>query len=170
MMHKAWSKMEEVPCCFLISYIKLQGHTAKKNVDFNSNSAFLYCDSSLNSPMATKWCTKRRPIGFQGHTSNCKFTRLKASSNLTQIGRFRTVTPVLIHWWIWNDTQSLIRCSIEDMPYYFSGSSIKFQGHTGKKTAISIQFEFTRPVTASKSLRFALYLFLFFYPTLKRFK
>ena len=43
-----------------------------------------------------------------GHTSNCKVTRLKKSSILTQIGRFRTVTPVWIHWWIWNDTQSLM--------------------------------------------------------------
>ena len=25
-----------------------------------------------------------------------------------QIGRFRTVTPVWIHWWIWNDTQRLM--------------------------------------------------------------
>ena len=29
------------------------------------------------------------------------------SSNLTQIGRFRTVTPVWIHQWLRNDTQSL---------------------------------------------------------------
>ena len=26
---------------------------------------------------------------------------------LTKIGRFRTVTPVWIHWWLWNDAQSL---------------------------------------------------------------
>ena len=40
------------------------------------------CNSSLNSPMATKWCTKlevalkRCPIVFQGHPSNFKITRL----------------------------------------------------------------------------------------------
>ena len=51
---------------------------------------------------------KEVPYFFQGHTSNCKVTRLKISSNFTQIGRFRTVTPVWIHWWIWNDTQSLM--------------------------------------------------------------
>ena len=55
MMHKAWSSIEEVPYCFSRSYVKLQGHTAKK------------------------------------------------SSILTQIGRFRTVTPVWIHWWLRND-------------------------------------------------------------------
>ena len=26
---------------------------------------------------------------------------------MTRIGRFRTVTPVWIHWWLWNDAQSL---------------------------------------------------------------
>ena len=60
MMQIAWSSIIEVPYCFSRSFIKLQGHTAKK------------------------------------------------SSNLTQIERFRTVTPVWIHWWIWNDTQSLM--------------------------------------------------------------
>ena len=105
----------------------------------------------------------------------------KKTSILTQIGRFRTVTPVRIHWWLWNDVQSvkqhrrgalsffkvirqisrshgtknrhfwpelnvsglLLRCefttgfeawcNIEQVPYYFSRSSIKFQSHTGWK-------------------------------------
>ena len=44
--------------------------------------AFPDCNSSLNSPMATKWCTKlevaykRCPIGFQAHLSNFKVTGL----------------------------------------------------------------------------------------------
>ena len=33
-MHKAWSSIEEVPDCFSRSYVKLQGHTAKKNRRF----------------------------------------------------------------------------------------------------------------------------------------
>ena len=33
--------------------------------------------------------------------------RVKKSSILTQIGRFQTVTPVWIHWLLWNDAQSL---------------------------------------------------------------
>ena len=114
MMHKAWSRIEEVPYCFSRSYVKLQVNTALKIVDFDPNWVFSDCISSLKSPMATKWCTKlevawkRCPIDFQGHTSNCKVTQLKKTSNLTQIGPFRTVTPVWIHWWIWNDTQSLM--------------------------------------------------------------
>ena len=71
------------------------------------------CNSSLNSPMATKCCTKlevamkRCSIVFQGHPSNYNVARLLKSSNLTQIGRFRTVTPIWIHQWVRNDSQSL---------------------------------------------------------------
>ena len=56
--HKAWSNIEEVPYCFSRSYMELQGHTAKKIVDFHPNWAFPDCNCSSNSLMATKWCTK----------------------------------------------------------------------------------------------------------------
>ena len=97
MMHRAWSSIVEVPYCFSRSYIKLQGHTALKIVEFDPNWAFPDCNSSLNSPMAMKCCTKletakeRCPIVFQGHSSNFKVTRYKTSPILTQIGRFRTI-------------------------------------------------------------------------------
>ena len=112
MMHKAWSSIGEVPYCFSRSPIKYQDH-GSKNINFDPNWAFPDYNSSLNSPMATKWCTKLEaaqemcPIVFQGHSSNFKVTRLKKSLILTQIGRFQTVTPVSIHRWIWNDAQSL---------------------------------------------------------------
>ena len=97
MMHKAWSRIEEVPYCFSRSYVKFQGHTALKIIKFDPNWAFPDCNSSLNSPMAMKCCTKletakeRCPIVFQGHLSNFKVTRYKTSPILTQIGHFRTV-------------------------------------------------------------------------------
>ena len=68
------------PFCFSRSSIKFQGHTDKKNVDFDPNWAFPDCNSSLKSPMATKWCTKLEvaqkwwPIVFQNHPSNFKVT------------------------------------------------------------------------------------------------
>ena len=102
-----------MPYRFARSYVKLQGHTALKIVDFDPNWAFPDWISSLESLMATKWCTKlevaleRCPIVFQGHPSNFKVTRLWKSLNLTQIGRFRTVTPVWNHRWLRNDAQSL---------------------------------------------------------------
>ena len=108
MLHKAWSSIEEVPYRFSRSCVKFEGHTALKIIAFAPNWGFPDCNSSLKSPMATKWCTKlevawkRCSIVFQGHTSNYKVTWLKKSSNLTQIGRFRTATPVWIHWWLWN--------------------------------------------------------------------
>ena len=97
MMHKAWSSIEEVPYCFSRSTIKFQGHIALQIVEFDSNWAFPDCNSSLNSTMAMKCCTKletakkRCPIVFQGHPSNFKVTRDKTSPILTQIGRFRTI-------------------------------------------------------------------------------
>ena len=111
-------------CIFLNENVKIsilfslkfvpKGPVDNKSALVQANWAFPDCISSLKSPMAKKRCTKlevalkRCPIVFQGHTSNFKVTRLKKASNLTQIGRFQTVTPVWIHWWIWNDTQSLM--------------------------------------------------------------
>ena len=97
MMHRAWSSIEEVPYCFWRSCVKLQGHTALKIIDFDPNWAFPDCNSSLESPMATKWDTKlevalkRCPIVFHGHPSNFKVTWDKTSPIFTQIGRFRTI-------------------------------------------------------------------------------
>ena len=74
------SNPSDLPCSR--SYVKLQGHTALKIVEFDPNWAFPDCNSSLKSPMAMKWCTKlevakkRCPIVFQGHPSNFKVTQL----------------------------------------------------------------------------------------------
>ena len=124
MMHRAWSSIVEVPYCFSRSYIKLQGHTALKIVEFDPNWAFPDCNSSLNSPMAMKCCTKletakeRCPIVFQGHSSNFKVTRYKTSPILTQIGRFRTIGRSQLS-------------NPSDLPC--SRSSVKFQGHAALK-------------------------------------
>ena len=97
MMHRARSSIVEVPYCFSRSSVKFQGHTALKIVEFDPKWPFPDCNSSLNSPMAMKCCTKletakeRCPIVFQGHPSNFKVTRYKTSLILTQIGRFRTI-------------------------------------------------------------------------------
>ena len=58
MMHKAWSSIEEVPYSFSRSSVKFQGHKAKKIVDFDPSWAFSACNSSLNSLIDLKWCTK----------------------------------------------------------------------------------------------------------------
>ena len=113
MMHKAWSSIREVPYCFSMSSVKIQGHTGQKIVDFDPNWAFPDCYSGLTLPMAMKWGTKlealyeRCSIVFQGHPSGFKVTRDKKSPTLTRIERLRTVTPAWIHQWLWNDVNSL---------------------------------------------------------------
>ena len=123
-MHKAWSSIVEMPYRFSRSYVKFQGHTALKIVAFDPNWAFPDCNSSLNSPMAMKCCTKletakeRCPIVFQGHPSNFKVTRYKTSPIFTQIGRFQTIGRSQLS-------------NPSDLPC--SRSYIKFQGHTDWK-------------------------------------
>ena len=97
MMHRPWSSIVEVPYCFSRSNVKFQGHTALKIIKFYRNWAFLDSNSSLNSLMVMKCCTKletakeRCPVVFQSHPSNFKVTRDKTSPLLTRIGRFRTI-------------------------------------------------------------------------------
>ena len=50
------SNPSDLPCSR--SFVKFQGHMALKSVEFDPNWAFPDCNSSLNSPMATKWYTK----------------------------------------------------------------------------------------------------------------
>ena len=138
MMHIASCCLEEVPYCFSRSYVKFQGHTALRIVKFDPSWAFLDCNSSFNSPMAMKCCTKletakeRCPIVLQGHPSNFKVTRYKTSPILTQIGRFRT-----------KGRSQLSNPS--DLPC--SRSSIKFQGRTAKKSLILTQIDRFQTVT-----------------------
>ena len=50
---------------------------------------------------------------------------------LTQIERFRTVTPIWIHQWY--EMMHKAWSSIEEVPYCFARSSVKFQGRTALK-------------------------------------
>ena len=92
-------------------------------------------------------------------------SKVKVAEVNTRLNRFRTVTPVWIHIWWWNDAYSLMMLrrgalffskviqfeftngyemmhkawsSTEEVPYCFWRSSIKFQGHTALK---SIKFD-----------------------------
>ena len=47
------------------------------------------------------------PYCFSRSSVKFEVTRDKKIINFDPIGRFRTVTPVWIHWWLWNDAQSL---------------------------------------------------------------
>ena len=136
-MHRAWCCLGEVPYCFSRSSIKFQGHTGQKNGDFDQNWAFLECNSSLNSPMALKWCTKldvvlkRCPIVFRGHPSNFKVTRDKNHW-------FWPELSISGQWLRFEFTEGFEKmhkawCNVEEVRYNFSRSSIKFQGRMGWK-------------------------------------
>ena len=96
-MHRAWRSIVEVPYCFSRSYVKFQGHTALKIVEFYQIGRIRTITPVWMKPMAMKCCTKletakeRCPIVFQGHPSNFKVIRYKTSPILTQIGRFQTI-------------------------------------------------------------------------------
>ena len=64
---------------------------------------------------------------YQDQRSKVKVTEIK-----TQFSCFRIITPVWIYIWWWNDAH---RCCLEEVPYCFSRSSIKFQGRTRQKIA-----------------------------------
>ena len=58
-------------------------------------------------------------------------SKVKVTEVTTQLNRFRTVTPVWIHIWWWDDAYSLIM--LRRGALYFSRSSFKFLGHTALK-------------------------------------
>ena len=57
-IHIWWCCLGEVPYCLSRSSVKFQVHTALITVECDPDWAFPDCNSSLNSPMRTKWCTK----------------------------------------------------------------------------------------------------------------
>ena len=58
MMHKVWNNIEDVPYNFSRSSDKFQGHKGQQITDFDPTWVCPDCNSSLNLPMAMKWCTK----------------------------------------------------------------------------------------------------------------
>ena len=154
MMHKAWSSIEEAPYCFSRSSVKFQGHTALKIVEFDPNWAFPDCNSSLKSPMATKWCTKlevawkRCPIVFSCDQaalqmvfsvclSVCPSVRLSVC-----LSHLFDYVPIIVSSWNFQELLPITNgyeimhkawSSLEEVPYCFSRSSVKFQGHTALK-------------------------------------
>ena len=131
-----------MPCCFWGSSIKFLGHTAKKIVNFDPNWAFPDCNSSLNSPMGTKWCTKLEVIAevpYCVSTSSVKFQ----SHTVQKIVEFDPD-------WAFPDCNSSLnspmatKCctklevALKQVPYCFARSSVKFQGRTALKI---VEFE-----------------------------
>ena len=58
MMHKTSRGIEEVPYCFSRSSIPFECRTGQEVAKLTQSAAFPDDNSSLNSKMAMKWCTK----------------------------------------------------------------------------------------------------------------
>ena len=54
----SWKQHRRGALLFSRSSVKFQGHTTLKIVEFDPDWAFPACNSSLNTQMTTKWCTK----------------------------------------------------------------------------------------------------------------
>ena len=113
--------------------------------------------------MHKSWCYlgkvpyyfSRSSIKFQGHTGQ------KKSPVLSQIKRFRTVTPVWIHQWIWNDAQSLRYYRRGALLFYEVIHQISRPRRLKNRRLESNLSRITRPVAAIKSLRFAMFFHYF---------
>ena len=135
----------------------------KLDANFDPNWGFPDCNFSLNMPMALKCCTKlnavlkRCTIIFQGHPSNFKFMRDKKSQIFTRIEHFRTVTPVWIHQWIWNDAQSLMWYRRGALSFFEVIHQIWRSHSLINRWFWSNLSKIIWPVAAIKSLRFSLW-------------
>ena len=82
--------------------------------------------------MALKWCTKldvvwkRCPIDFEGHSLNFWVTQDKNR-------QFWPELKILFEFTDGYEMMHKARCCIEEVPYCFSRSPIKFQRHIGRK-------------------------------------
>ena len=91
------SNPSDLPC--LRSSVKFQGHTGRKINNFDSNWAFLDCNSDLNSRMAMKWHKAYRSMKFMPY---CFWLRplisVRPSSHL-----FDNITVIVsyYHWQMW---------------------------------------------------------------------
>ena len=92
---------------------------------------FTYDDKMMHKAWSSieevPYCFSRLSIKFQGNMGQKR-------SILTQIGRFRTVTPVRIHWWLWNHAQSL-KQDRRGCPIVFQGPKSNFKVTRDKKIA-----------------------------------
>ena len=110
-----------------------------------------------------KWCPilgvawKRCPIVFQGYPSNFKVTRDKYHWFWAEL----SVSGLSLQFELTDGFKMVYKAwsGIEEVPYCFSRSSIKFQGHMDRiiDDLNPILSKITRLVAAIKSLRFALF-------------
>ena len=106
---QSWKEHRRGALWFWRSSAKFQGHMGQKIADFDPNWAFPDSNSSLNSPMGLKWCTKLNVVLFIDVIHQIwRLRGTKKSQILTRIERLWTVTQVWLNRLIWNDARSLM--------------------------------------------------------------
>ena len=104
---------------------------------------FTYDDKMMHKTWSSieevPYCFSRLSIKFQGNMGQKK-------STLTQIGRFRTVTLVRIHWWLWNHAQSL-KQHRRGCPIVFQCPTSNFKVTRDNKSPILTRIERFRTAT-----------------------
>ena len=108
----SWNFQGSLPLTKMMSMQKLKVRGQRSR---SQRSKYMYpfpdCNSSVNPPRATKWCTKleaswkRCPIVFQGHPSNFKVTG-KNIADFDPNWALPDCNSSLN--WLWNDAQSLM--------------------------------------------------------------
>ena len=141
-----------MPDCFSGLSVKFQGHTGQKNRRFwpglSVSGLWLEFQFADGFQMMHKAWSIIEEVPYCFSRSSCKFqvTRDQKKSILTQIGGFRTVTPVRIHWWLWNDAQSLKQYRRGALLFFRVICQIS-RSHGTKKSPILTRIERFRTVT-----------------------
>ena len=130
MMHKALCSIEEVSYYFLRSSINFHRFWPELSV-----SGLLlqieYTDGFLNDAQSLTWYRRSTLLFFKVIHQFSRSHRTKKITDFNPNWAFQTVTPVWIYPWF--EMMHQVWCSIEEVPYCFPRSSVKFQGHTGWK-------------------------------------
>ena len=116
----------------------------KKIVDLEPNWVFPDCNSSLNSPLAMKWCTKLEVVW-----KSCQIFFQKLSvkfqhhlgQKITDFGpNWAFLDSLKVQFEITDGFEAMYKPwrSVEKMRYYFWKSTVKFQSNMGWKLTIWI--------------------------------
>ena len=137
MMHKAWSNKEEVPYCFSRSSVKFKVTGDSKSPILTRIERF----RTVTLAWIHRWLWndgQRLKQDKRGATLFFKVIRQISRSHRTINRRFWPELSISGHYLQFEFTKVLKMmhkawCNLEEVPYNFSRSSIKFQGHTGCK-------------------------------------
>ena len=126
MLHKAWNSKGEVPYCFPRSSIKFQDHTGQNITDFDPNWAFPdYKPVAAFKSLRFALFKVIHQISRSHGSKNRRIWPKLGVSGLQLKFEFTSGYEMIHKAW----------SSIEEVPYCFARSSVKFQGYMGQKIA-----------------------------------